>query len=215
MRGTMARHALLLALALLPCAILPPRCAAVAEPSGAAALVDEAGPPEAVACPAAQHGHRRANDAAETMRRDGELALAFACYGHALEVRPGFAPALYGRGLVSLAMRRFASARAFLQQAVAAWPEYSDAWTALGEAYATGGGSNRETAAASFKKVRRKGLVSLSRSVTGWSRRALSRLLVKLGAAPAAARDRPAGRPRPSGPWARLLQGVETPPPGR
>ena len=193
MRGTMARHALLLALALLPCAILPPRCAAVAEPSGAAALVDEAGPPEAVACPAAQHGHRRANDAAETMRRDGELALAFACYGHALEVRPGFAPALYGRGLVSLAMRRFASARAFLQQAVAAWPEYSDAWTALGEAYATGGGPTARPRRRASRRCGGKGL----------------------GAAPAAARDRPAGRPRPSGPWARLLQGVETPPPGR
>lgn len=121
----------------------------------AAELSDEVAAPSPVACPVGGEGHRRANDAAEHMRRSGDHAEAFACYHEALATKPGFAPSLYGLGVLALDMRRFEAARGFLEAAVSAWPEYADAWSALGEAYASAGEPNYRIALSKFKKVRR------------------------------------------------------------
>ena len=97
------------------------------------------------ACPDHNSGHRRANTAATTYLKRGELDQALACFVAALSSKQNFPPALYGIG-ETFAKRTpsgFEMARESYELSLKHWPEFVDAHIALGDLWADRGDRTR------------------------------------------------------------------------
>ena len=97
------------------------------------------------ACPEHNAGHRRANTAATTYLKRGELDQALACFVAALSAKQNFPPALYGIG-ETFAKRTpsgFEMARESYELSLKHWPEFVDANIALGDLWADRGDRTR------------------------------------------------------------------------
>ena len=99
-------------------------------------LVARQGAPDMALCDRADAGHRRATQRGDQMLKLGRLEVAEACYLGALRQKNDFPMALYGLGEVHTRAEdddRVDLAESAYKLALESWPQYVDAYIALGD----------------------------------------------------------------------------------
>ena len=136
--GPMFRVSRLAAVAALiaTCAQLFPRGAHALGVTDDHPLVVRQGAPDTALCDRADAGHRRATQRGDQMLKLGRLEVAEACYLGALRLKNDFPMALYGLGEVHTRAEdddRVDLAESAYKLALENWPQYVDAYIALGD----------------------------------------------------------------------------------